>query len=86
MLKKFVLAAATATIFATSFGAIATPASAASITVGINAPHKMHPTNDCRRVVRNVKWYDRHGHPHWRQVVKIRCGYAGHHPHPYWAH
>lgn len=43
--------------------------------------------NDCRPIVRTVKWYDRFGFPHWRTIkVAARCDFRGPNMHPYWGH
>ena len=70
MLKKIVLAAATASVLAvTALGATTTAASAAP-----PPPPGHHHRHDCRPVKHTVKWYDRHGHPHWKKVIRIECG------------
>ncbi len=82
MLKKIILAGATAGVIAvSSLAAMTTTASAAPYNG--NAWHN-HQQQDCRKVVRNVKWFDRHGHPHWRRVVSLKCGFMGPNPHPHW--
>jgi hypothetical protein len=82
MLKKIFLAGATAGVIAvSSFAAMTTAASAAP-----PPPPMHHKHGDCRLVARSVKWYDHHGHPHWKRVLTWRCGYLGPHPRPYWFH
>jgi hypothetical protein len=81
MLKKIILAGATAGVIAvSSLAAMTTSASAAP-----PPPPHHHRHGDCRLVLRNVKWYDHHHHAHWKKVLTWRCGYLGHHPRPYWA-
>ena len=82
MLKKIVLAGAAASVIAISSLAAMTTTASAAPNDGYGRYN--HHQQDCRKVVRTVKKYDRHGHPHWRRVVTLKCGFMGHHAHPNW--
>ncbi len=83
MFKQAILAATTATVLAA--GGLAVSASTASAAPYYGGQGWNHPYahNYCRPIVKNVKWWDRFGRPHWRQVVVGRnCG-PHRYPHPY---
>ena len=90
MFKQAILATATAGLIAA--GGLAVTASAASADPywggpGWNGPHvqiQIYPQRSCRPVIKNVKWWDRFGYPHWRQIVVAQtCDFYGQHPHPH---
>lgn len=83
MLKKTLIAAATAGLIGLGMVGTTTSASAAgtsaqfggpgwSVTIGsgnYNPGYQFHPQKFCQPVLKNVKWWDRFGRPHWSQVV-----------------
>ena len=103
MLKKIILAGATASLIAVSSLAAMTGTAAAApypypqpqYDNGYNGNqaydqdwfrnHKRF--DDCRPIVRAVKWYDRLGFPHLRTIkVADRCDFRGPNMQPYWGH
>ena len=96
MLKKTLIAAATAGLIGLGMVGTTTSASAAgasaqfggpgwSITIGNGQYHpgyQYHPQQFCQPIVKKVKWWDRFGYPHWSQVVVgQKCPPPFHPPH-----
>jgi hypothetical protein len=83
MLKKTLIAAATAGLIGLGMVGTTTSASAAgaqaqfggpgwSVTIGsgnYNPYNQYKPGKFCTPIVKKVKWWDRFGYPHWSQVV-----------------
>ncbi|MEJ0097619.1 MAG: hypothetical protein WDM84_06445 [Bauldia sp.] len=94
MFKQAILAVATAGVLATGGLAVTTSAASAAPYGGQgwnnqNWNHsqpqqpQFHPRPFCRPVIKNVKWWDRLGRPHWKQIVVAgNCGFPGVQPYP----
>ena len=94
MFKQTLLAAAAAGLIAAGGLALTTSAASAE-TFGFGGPgwnvqfgtpgfgphpyFRPHPV--CTPVIKNVKWWDRFGYPHWSQVVVAQtCGFGSRYP------
>ena len=89
MFKQAILAVATAGVLAAGGLAVTTSAASAAQYGGQNWNHsqpqqpQFHPRPFCRPVIKNVKWWDRLGRPHWKQIVVAgNCGFPGVQPYP----
>jgi hypothetical protein len=87
MFKQAILAATAAGMIATAGLAVTSTAASASPYQSQNQnwngpyPHALQPF--CRPVFKQVKWWDRFGYPHWKQVIVARnCSFDGFYPHP----
>jgi len=85
MFKKALIATATASMIAAGSLIAATSTASAhgpggpggmqfggpgwSFQFGFGPSFQNHPQRFCRPIVKNVKWWDRWGRPHWKQVV-----------------
>jgi hypothetical protein len=73
MFKQAILAATAAGMIATAGLAVTSTAASASPYQSQNQnwngpyPHALQPF--CRPVFKQVKWWDRFGYPHWKQVI-----------------
>lgn len=85
MFKQAILAASAVGMIAVGGLAITTSAASAAPyqSNNWNGPYANHQQQFCRHVIKQVKWWDRFGYPHWKQIVVARnCSFGGFYPHP----
>ncbi|HEY5080922.1 MAG TPA: hypothetical protein VII91_03200 [Bauldia sp.] len=85
MFKQAILAATAAGMIAAGGLAITTTAASAAPYQGNNwnGPYPHHQ-QVCHPVFKQVKWWDRFGRPHWKQVIVARnCDFRSFYPHPH---